>query len=208
MKSNTNQSFNEKHIDAFGYAIHPKRFMLWLAIAAMMMMFAAFTSAFIVKRGDTQTWLRFDLPSIFNWSTIVVVLSSIFLQMAYTNYKKGKRKWYMTLLSLTFSLGAIFLLFQWMGWQDMKAMGLPVDGNPSGSFTYVISGAHAIHLIGGLVALLMTIIYSGLKSSNPVDNIIQKVNPKGKLYLELILTYWHFVGILWVYLFFFFKLNQ
>ena len=199
---------SDKHIDAFGYAIHPKRFMLWLAIASMMMMFAAFTSAFIVKRGDTDTWLRFNLPEIFNYSTIVVIASSFFLMLAYRSYKKGLRSKYMLYLVITFVLGALFLLFQWMGWQDMIAIGMVLDGNPSGSFTYIISGVHAVHLIGGLIAIIMTLIYSGLKNTNSDDDITKKVNPKGKLYLELVITYWHFVGILWVYLFFFFKLNQ
>ena len=199
---------SDRHIDAFGYAIHPKRFMLWLAIASMIMMFGAFTSAYLVKKADTINWLNFQLPQIFNYSTIVVILSSVVFQMGYRYYKKGLRKKYLISLMITLILGLIFLAFQWIGWKEMSAMGMVLDGNASGSFTYVISGTHAVHLIGGLIAIMMTLIYSGLKKKNLVEDIMQKTNQREKLYLELVLTFWHFVGILWVYLFIFFKLNQ
>ena len=102
---------------------------------------------------------------------------------------------YKMMLLLSFALGILFIIFQYQGWVAMEQMGVPFALHPSGDFVYVISWIHAAHVIGGIAILSVALIHAfGLKF---------KVTEKRKLRFELSLTYWHFVDLLWVYLFFF-----
>lgn len=171
--------------------VHPHKFLLWVAIAGIVMMFTAFTSAFIVRRAGGN-WLEFTLPVIFYWNTLVILMSSVTLHAAYAAYKKGLAKAYRALLSITFLLGVLFLALQYQGWMDLVKAGVPLKTNPSGDFVYVISGIHGAHVLGGLAALAVSLVFAFWRPFRQTD--------KRKLRLELVLTYWHFVDILWVYL--------
>ena len=99
---------------------------------------------------------------------------------------------YKLLLVLGSILGVLFLVTQYKGWMDLNAMGVFLDGNPSGSFVYAISGLHAAHVLGGIATLIMALVHAfGLKF---------KVTDKRKTRFQLTLIYWHFVDILWIYL--------
>ncbi len=175
--------------------IHPMKFALYIACASIVMMFTGFTSAFIVRQA-AGNWLEFNLPVQFFYNTGVVVLSSLCLHASFIFFKKGKEVPYKVLLVATFLLGLLFLYWQYSGWMDMNSMGIYLETNPSSSFIFVISGVHAAHILGGVTALIIALIHAfSLKFS---------VTPKRKLRLELTLIYWHFVGILWIYLLVFF----
>lgn len=175
--------------------IHPKKFALWVACASILMLFAAWTSAYIVRRASGN-WLEFRLPDIFLVNTVVILLSSVTLHASYTAFKRGKEKMYRILLLVTTLLGLAFLVLQYQGWQSLAAIGVELTTNPSGSFVYVISGAHAAHILGGIAALIVAMIHAFA--------LPYKVTPARKLRFELTLTYWHFVDFLWVYLLIFF----
>ena len=179
--------------------IHPKKFALWAACASIVMMFTAFTSAYIVRQA-AGNWLEFKLPSIFLASTIIIIISSIMLQLAYRAFLNQKTSTYRSFLTISTVLGLVFIALQYQGWLDMQAIGVELVGNPSGSFIYVISGVHAAHVIGGLAALAVALLHA--------FSLPHKVTPARKLRFELTLTYWHFVDALWVYLFVFFILNH
>ena len=100
-----------------------------------------------------------------------------------------------------------FVLSQLLGWKSLMDIGVFVDGNPSGSYLYYISGAHGLHLIGGIVALLITFIIAYRNRKNEIYTLKQIADPKRKLNLELVVTFWHYIDFIWVYLFIFFKLN-
>ncbi|MCI5080867.1 MAG: cytochrome c oxidase subunit 3 [Saprospiraceae bacterium] len=171
--------------------IHPKQFALLVACASIMMMFAAWTSAYIVRQA-AGNWLEFRLPDIFFVSTAIILLSSITLHSSYLAFKRGNEGLYKGLLILTFLLGIGFLVMQYQGWLAMVEIGVPLRANPSGDFVYLISGVHALHIIGGIAVLLVALIHAfALKF---------KITPARKLRFELTLTYWHFVDLLWVYL--------
>ena len=175
--------------------IHPKKFALWVGCASLMMMFAAFTSAYIVRQA-AGNWLEFRLPDVFFMSTVVILLSSISLHSSYTAFKRGNERWYKRLLVVTLILGLAFLVLQYQGWLALQAIGVELTTNPSGSFIYVISGVHAAHILGGIGTLVIALIHAfGLPF---------KATPGRKLRFELTLTYWHFVDFLWVYLLLFF----
>ncbi len=179
------------------YTIHPSKFVVWLMIVASLMLFAAFTSAYIVRRGEGN-WLIFDLPQLFTYSTIVIIISSITMQWAYMSAKNDNLARVKLALGITFALGLTFALMQWFAWKELVANNIHLVGNPSESFIYIISGSHLFHMLGGLIFLLVII-----------GKTFQfNVHKKNLLSINLCTTYWHFLGLVWVYLFFFFTLNR
>ncbi len=186
--------------------VHPKQFALWLGIGSIIMSFAGLTSAYIVKKGAGY-WVEFSLPQFFTFSTLVVAASSLFIQLAYVFHKKLKDKIAITFLSLTFIMGLAFLILQYKGWIELTNKGIALDGNPSGSFVYVISGLHFAHIVGGLIAMFFLLAIKWWRLKRPIKKLMNEVDPERNTSLKLMTTYWHFVGILWVYLFIFFQFN-
>jgi len=178
--------------------IPAKKFALYVAFASIIMMFSAFTSAYIVRQA-AGNWLEFQLPTIFYYNTAVIILSSMTLHTAYIAFKRGKTNLYRSFLVATFVLGLAFVTLQYQGWLDMQAIGVELTGNPSGSFIYVISGVHAAHVLAGIAALTIALLHAYL--------LPHKVTKGRKLRFDLTLTYWHFVGFLWIYLIGFFSLQ-
>jgi cytochrome c oxidase subunit III len=185
------------------YIIHPYKFNLWIAITSMVMMFAAFTSAYVVKKGDVKYWQEIQLPHIFIYSTITIIVSSLCMHLAYTYFKKNNMAAYRGWLVLTFLLGITFVVLQFSGWEQLVHSGVILKGNVAGSFIYVISGAHVVHVVGGVIALLVFTILSFTKKNGIVTENSDRV-----MKVEVLATYWHFVDILWVYLFIFLLLNN
>jgi cytochrome c oxidase subunit 3 len=174
--------------------LHPHKFTLWVAIASILMMFAGLTSAFIVK-SNLVGWRQISMPKIFWVSTGVIILSSLTIQWALRSFRQRDRKAYRMLIAATFVLGMIFVVLQWIGFNDLWDQGVTLKGvTGAGQFLYVIFGLHALHVIGGVIALLVM--------------FIKAFFGKTKLYssvpVEVAATYWHFVDLLWIYLLVFF----
>lgn len=172
--------------------INPKKFVLWLLIVASVMLFAAFTSAYIVRRGEGN-WQLFDLPQMFMYTSVIILLGSITMQWAYISAKRDQLRNQKIALFLTMGLAITFMVGQWIGWEQLVAHNVHLVGNPSESFVYVISGLHLLHMIGGLGFVLATLIKTQML----------KVNSKNMLTISLCTTYWHFLGAMWIYLYFF-----
>ncbi|MCS6917042.1 MAG: heme-copper oxidase subunit III [Chitinophagales bacterium] len=172
------------------------RLMLYLAIASMIMLFAALTSALLVSKGKGD-WQLFTLPPIFWVNTLVILLSSGSMYLAVRSYRALQYKPYLNWLLATTLLGSAFLIGQLLGWQQLTAGGIRLSGNVSGSYLYVISGAHAVHVAGGVVMLLISLLRSWRRPLNPAR--------LGGL--QLLATYWHFVDLLWLYLMMFLYFN-
>ncbi len=179
--------------------IHPKKLALWVALVSLVMMFTALTSAYVVRRA-AGNWLEFSIPTLFYVNTLVIFLSSITLHAAYIAFKREAALAFKALLSTTFVLGIAFVVLQYFGWLQLSAEGVPLKTNPSGDFIYAISGLHALHVIGGIAVLTVALIMAYLQGV--------KQSPARKLRLELTLTYWHFVDILWIYLIVFLSLQR
>ncbi len=178
--------------------IHRHKFALWVGCASIIMMFLALTSAYIVRKGQGN-WLEFELPSLFFWSTVIIILSSASLQLSYRAFLKEQTSVYRGLMVIAFVLGLAFLVTQYQGWLAMEGMGVELSTNPSGSFIYIISALHAAHVLGGIAVLMVALMHA--------FSLKHRVTSKRKLRFELSLTYWHFVGILWIYLIGFFILQ-
>ncbi|MEX0967984.1 MAG: cytochrome c oxidase subunit 3 [Bacteroidia bacterium] len=174
------------------YIVHPVRFNLWLFLVTVTMLFMAFTSAYIVRRAEGN-WLYFDLPILFAVTTGIIVFASVLLQAAVYAARKNELAWLKILLWGTTLFGLAFVTGQFLAWQDLVANKIFVSGNVAGTFLYIISGLHAIHVVGGIVVLGAT-LYSTYH---------YKVHSKEMLRISLCTTYWHFMTILWVYLYIF-----
>lgn len=173
-------------------AIHPKKFIVWLFMVSIVMIFAGLTSAYIVRQADGN-WLRFDLPSIFWLTSGIILLSSYTMHMAYRSARKNNLKNLKLFITATMVLGLLFLAGQYYSWVQLVHQDVFLVGNPAGSFIYILTGLHGAHLISGLVFLLFVLIAS----------FKYKVHSKNMVSIEMCATYWHFLGGLWIYLFIF-----
>jgi len=178
-------------------SMHPKKFALWLFIVTVVMIFAAFTSAHIVRQADGD-WLIYDIPPMLWITSGIILTSSIFMQWAYIAAKRDKLEQVKLALSITTILGLAFLYGQFQAWGQLVDAGVFFVGNAAGSFMYVFTGIHAAHLISGVIYLLYMLISS----------FRYKVHAKNMLNMDMCTTYWHFLGGLWIYLFIFLLLNH
>ncbi|MFI5150768.1 MAG: heme-copper oxidase subunit III [Bacteroidia bacterium] len=169
------------------------RMLMWLGIAAMVIFFGGLTSAYIVRMNGGN-WRDIRLPYQFYISTALILLSSLTMNMSVSAVKKGRNA--TPTLTLTLSLGLGFALFQFLGWRELTHAGIYFTGKSSiasGQYLYVLTWAHLMHLIGGLISL----IWVSAKSSR---GLYSSTNYNG---LRISGIFWHFLDILWVYLFLF-----
>jgi cytochrome c oxidase subunit 3 len=170
--------------------------MLWVSMISMVMFFAGLTSAYVIsmKRDD---WVTFELPNAFYISTLLIILSSISIGMSQRFIKKDKRELSIVLLLITFALGIAFVWQQYAGFEDLRNAGLFFTGptsTVSTSFIIGITLMHAFHVFAGIIVLLV-VIYNHFKYKYTSDDLLG---------FELGAIFWHFIDVLWIYLFFFF----
>lgn len=169
--------------------IHPYSYLMWITIIGIIMMFAGLTSAYIVKSNQAN-WLSFNVPLIFWYSTGVIVLSSITIYLSRRSFLRREMALYKMRLMTTTLLGVLFVVMQYIGFNELWNNGITLTKNVSFSFLYVIVGLHALHVIAGVVALVFIFFKS-------LSNRQLNYSPVG---ITLMGTYWHFVDILWIYL--------
>jgi cytochrome c oxidase subunit 3 len=171
--------------------------MLWISMISMVMFFAGLTSAYVISM-NRDDWVSFDLPQSFYVSTILIVASSITLFLSQRFLKQNKRQLSLILLVVTLLLGVGFVWQQYVGFNQLKSIGLFFTGpesTVSTSFIIGITFMHVLHLFAGLVVLLV-VIYNHFKYKYKQDDMLG---------FELGAIFWHFVDLLWIYLFFFFS---
>ncbi|MBI3665189.1 MAG: cytochrome c oxidase subunit 3 [Acidobacteria bacterium] len=160
---------------------------MWLALGAVVMVFAAFTSAYVVRKGMSLDWQAIRLPSILWLNTAVLLASSATIEKA-RRERQSCESW----LAATSVLGAAFLAGQYVAWQQLRAAGVFLASNPSSSFFYLLTGAHGVHLLGGVLALF----YVAGRAWRGAEW------PNRQAAVEATALYWHFMDGLWIYLFF------
>ncbi|CAM3382563.1 heme-copper oxidase subunit III [Aquirufa ecclesiirivi] len=178
-------------------SVNPKIFTMWLFIVSIIMLFAAFTSAYLVRKAEGN-WVEFQLPNLFWISSVVLLLSSASMHFALLAAKKDQFNALRISISITFVLGLLFLVLQYFGWVQLVEMNVYFVGNPSGSFVYVLSGLHGLHLISGLIVLIVALVAA----------FRMKINAKALTQIKICSTYWHFLDALWIYLFLFLVFNN
>ena len=176
--------------------INPKKFAMWVAIGSIIMMFGGLTSGYIVRKSQGN-WESFKLPTEFYLSTVAILISSATIMIAIKSFKQRKMQLHRNMVAITFVLGLAFTLLQYFGFKELL-QNMKWADNVSFQYLIVIILVHALHILGGVVALLVL--------------FLQTFNKKIKTYssnaLEIAATYWHFVDILWLYLFVFFLMNR
>ena len=187
--------------------VHPQKFALWAAMASMTMFFAALTSALILKKGDFKSWENFRLPNIFVLSTVLVVGVSVALHTALVCYRQAKFTAFRWLFTLGFILAVGFLLAQWAGLSALANIGFPLTGNISGQFIYLVASLHGLHIAIALLITLVVLIKAIRARKDELFELKNIMNPKRKLHMELLVTFWHYIDIVWVYLYIFLYLN-
>lgn len=184
--------FMEQNLTGSVGKLHPHKFIMWVAIGSICMMFAGLTSAYIVKKSQDNV-LVVALPQVFWWSTAVILFSSLTIQIAVKSIKAKEMQRYRSFLGITALLGVVFALLQVYGFKNLESHGIKLTGrnsNPGASFLLVIIGLHALHVLGGVIAL--AVMYLRVYFS--------KVRNYSAVPVEVMSTYWHFVDVLWLYL--------
>ena len=169
--------------------IHPHKFALWVAIAAIIMMFAGLTSAYIVKSGQPG-WEEVRTPKQFWYSTAVILISSVTMQAALRAFKQRVMQQFRMLFLITLILGIVFVILQWEGFSYLWSHGVRFEGAGAGQFLYIIFGLHALHVLGGIIALMVI----------AAKQFFGKTRVYNTTGIEVMATYWHFVDVLWIYL--------
>lgn len=177
-----------------------KRFSLLLGMIGMFMMFAALSSGFIVYTASgVDKGIKTILPDTFIYSTMVIVFSSLTLHLAYRAAKLerlGKQRLY---LLVTIALGIVFFVLQMDAWSVLADRGIYfVNNNASQSFIYVFTGMHLVHIIAGLIVLVRR-LWGTRKVISYSDNQFR---------MNLTAIFWHFLDLLWIYIYVFLLLNQ
>ena len=195
-----------------GRKIHPQKFMMWIAMASMSMAFAGLTSGYMVREAQGN-WRYYNLPHIFWFSTIPIMISSLTIILGIRAFKKREMSRFRSLILLTLILGILFGVMQFVGFHQLyhqlqqvringqvlnESSAVRINGNPSESFLFIIAGMHLLHLLGGIIALFI-VFFRAFRTR------VKTYNATG---LEITATYWHFVDVLWLYLFVFFLVNQ
>ncbi len=171
--------------------------LLWFGMMSIIMLFAGLTSAVLVRKGDGN-WMQFELPETFLYSTIVIGLSSLTLIWAGFSAKKDKFEAVKIGVGVTFVLGILFVVLQFMGYSQLVDRNIFFTGTSqyaSGSYLYIVSWVHLLHLAGGMISLAVVLFNAFRK----------KYSSKNLLGLQVSSTYWHFMGGIWIYLFIFFS---
>ncbi|MEQ8242044.1 MAG: cytochrome c oxidase subunit 3 [Fulvivirga sp.] len=178
-------------------SMHPKKFGLWLFMITVVMIFASLTSAYIVRQAEGN-WVVFELPMEMWITSVIIAISSISMQMAYFAAKKDNLERVKLLVTITSILGVAFLIGQFFVWGALVDQNIFLVGNPSGSFLYILSGLHGLHLVSGIIFLIIVLI----------STFKYRVHSKNLAQIQMCTTYWHFLGGLWIYLFVFLLLNH
>ena len=181
--------------------IHPHKLLMWIAICSISMMFAGWSSAVMVRKAQGN-WLLFSMPIAFWFSTAVILISSFTMHLSVKSFRQRNMPLYKSFITVTALLGLLFAVLQIFGFYQLTRNGVTLESNGegvSGSFLYVIAGVHILHVLGGVIALLITFLLARFRKTTKVYSATG---------IEVLATYWHFVDVLWVYLFLFFLYNQ
>jgi cytochrome c oxidase subunit 3 len=163
---------------------------LMVLLAATTMAFAAFTSAFVVRRGISDDWVALRMPRILWVNTGVLLASSFLLEVARRALKTGHRTAFNRYWTAGTILGGLFLLGQAFAWWQLYRAGIFVASNPSSSFFYLLTAAHGLHILGGLTALTYV----------DVQALRLRLGPGKRTAVDVSAVFWHFVDGLWLFL--------
>lgn len=168
---------------------------MWVGLASIAMMFTSLSSAYIVRYASANDWLPLAVPRAMFVSTALIVISSITIELARRKLRRSFQDAYRRYLLFTVLLGLAFLVSQLISWRQLARQGIYLASNPHSSFFYLLTGAHAVHLFGGLLALA----FLWLRWRREVSG--SALIAKRQATTDAVTIYWHFMDGLWIYLF-------
>jgi cytochrome c oxidase subunit 3 len=168
---------------------------VWVGLASIAMMFTSLSSAYIVRSGTAADWLPLRVPRVMFVSTALILISSVTIEIARRKLKHSFADAYSKYLLLTGILGLAFLSSQLIAWRQLASQGIYVSTHPHSSFFYLLTGAHAMHIAGGLLALTILWLRSRPKLDKPGLAATRQATA------DAVSIYWHFMDGLWIYLF-------
>jgi cytochrome c oxidase subunit 3 len=191
------RSLELNHVADQSKKIHPHKFILWVGIGSIIMMFAGLTSAYIVKR-EQPGWTSYTTPVAFYYSTSIILISSLMIFLGGKSFRERRMIRYRKLVLATAIMGLAFMFLQWLGFRHLWESGITFHGSGAGQFLYIIAGLHALHVFGGVIALF--VVYFRARNT--------RIRSYNTVPVDVVSTYWHFVDLLWIYLFIFFLMVQ
>ncbi|HKQ99676.1 MAG TPA: cytochrome c oxidase subunit 3 [Pyrinomonadaceae bacterium] len=168
---------------------------MWVALAGVLMLFTALTSAYIVRASSSNDWRPLVMPRLLWFSTGLILVSSLTFEVARRTLKSGNVSGYQRWLLLTVLLGLGFLATQLLAWRQLVTQGMYIATNPHSSFFYVLTGAHGLHLLGGILGLDYLLLRSWRRRNEG------HAAEKRLAMANAVALYWHFMDGLWIYLF-------
>ena len=166
------------------------RIAIWIAIISIAMLFLALTVVMVARAMESDNWVHTAVPPLLYFNTLVLVTSSATLELSKWALRREAAKQFVRWLYITTGLGITFILGQLVAWRELAAQGIYITTNPSSSFLYLLTAAHGLHLLGGILALLYLVFRT--------QRII--FNPAKRIAVDITAIYWHFMDILWIYL--------
>lgn len=155
------------------------------------MLFLALTAVMVARAVESNNWIHTAVPPLLYYNTLVLVSSSFTLELSKRALKREAEKQFVRWLHVTTGLGIAFIAGQLVAWRELAAQGIYINTNPSSSFIYLLTAAHGLHLLGGILALLYLVFRR--------HKII--LNPRKRIAVDITAIYWHFMDGLWIYLF-------
>jgi cytochrome c oxidase subunit 3 len=168
---------------------------MWVALASMAMLFTSLSSAYIVRSATAYDWLPVRMPRAVFVSTALLLISSVTIEISRRKLKHSLHDAYARYLLITVLLGLVFLASQLSAWRQLSAQGVYLSSHPHSSFFYLLTGAHGVHLAGGLLALIFLWVRSRREPGTPL------AKAKSQAAADAVSIYWHFMDALWIYLF-------
>ncbi|WP_226389857.1 cytochrome c oxidase subunit 3 [Penaeicola halotolerans] len=187
--------------------MHPFQTIIYLAMFGSGLIFLFFVIAFLLSQPDGLVFNRFYIPKAFIASSFAILISSYTVSRLRLFYVEDNIRQLLIYTGATLILGLVFTFLQVLGWKELDDMGIKFNGLPSGSFLYIISGIHLVHLLGALIFAISLFLRVLKIAVDPVDTLIFATNPFDQLKIRLFATYWHFMDALWIILFFVFLLS-
>jgi cytochrome c oxidase subunit 3 len=182
-------------VEGFRYSPARYRVGIWVAIASIVMLFTALTSAYIVRMASSNDWTPLRMPKVLWLSTAVILISSVTIEISKRSLKRARDSQYGLWLTLTAVLGVVFVGSQYAAWRNLARQGVYMATNPHCSFFYLFTAVHGLHVLGGLLALTYLLLRTR-KKRDSVEGELRRVGAA-----EAATLYWHFLDGLWICLF-------
>lgn len=184
--------------------MHPHKMLLYLGIIGSSLIFLFMVIAYSISKPQGGFLEGFIMPKAFVLSTVILIFSGFVSSKLQTFYNEDKIHSLKKALALTLFLGTCFAVCQYIGWKELSTSGIYLAGKASGSFLYVLTGLHVVHLVGGLLFLTYLLANTIWVSKDPIRTLIMVTNPYEKIKLQIFAVYWQFLDVLWLVLFFYF----